>query len=173
MVRFLKIILALGLTIIICGALAAVTIFLTLQFVNDSPTLTATDSPLPPPPTVLFTLPAGTPPPTVIVPAGTDQPTVTVPAGCGEAQAPQLTIGQPAIVTVASDSSLNLRTQPNTEAQIVVILYTDATVTVLAGPICQTNRYWWQIRTSDGLEGWAAESNANRYFLTPAGTPTP
>lgn len=173
MARLLKIILALGLTIIICGALAAVTIFLTLQFVNDSPTLMATDSPLPPPPTVLLTLPAGSPPPTLTVPAGTEQPTVTVPAGCGEAQPPQLTIGQTAIVTVANDSSLNVRTQPNTEAQIVVILSPNATVSVLAGPICQTNRYWWQIRTSEGLEGWAAESNANRYFLTPAGSPSP
>lgn len=173
MARLFKIILAIGLTLTICGLLAAVTVFLTLQFVNDGPALLATASPLPPPPTMLVTFPAGSPPPTSTLPAGEQQPTVTIPAGCGDAQPPQLTNGQTATVTVATDSSLNVRVQPNTEASIITILYPNATVTILAGPHCQANRYWWQIRTSDGLEGWAAESNANRYFLTPAGTPSP
>ena len=173
MARLFKILVAIGLTITVCGLLAAVTVFLTLQFVNNGKALMATASPLPPPPTMVVTLPAGSTPPSPTVPAGEQQPTITVPAGCGDAQPPQLTIGQTAIVTVASDSSLNVRSLPNTEAQIVTILSPNTTVTILAGPHCQTDRYWWQIRTSNGLEGWAAESNANRYFLTPAGTPAP
>jgi hypothetical protein len=63
------------------------------------------------------------------------------------------------IVNSPEDSRLRLRESPNASAPLVNErrLGTGETATVLDGPVDADGARYWQIRTSDGLEGWSAE----------------
>jgi hypothetical protein len=102
---------------------------------NDGPTPTAT-----------VVVDGETPTTEAETPTVTTEPTITVD-------------GTVTIVNSPEGSRLRLRSSPSSSAPLVNDrrLGTGETATVLDGPVDADGARFWQIRTSDGLEGWAAE----------------
>ncbi len=100
-------------------------------------------------------------------------PTVAFPAphanaqDCGGAPAPRLTTGQTARVTLTDGTGNNLRASAATDATVLGVLADGEIVSVIAGPQCAANLYWWQVRRWDGQTGWTAEGDASGYWLEP------
>lgn len=83
---------------------------------------------------------------------------------CGTAPEPRLVEGGSGIVV--SNTELNVRSQPTTRSTEVGTFEQATIVTVLAGPVCADNYYWWRVRTRD-TTGWVAEGIAGRYWIDP------
>jgi uncharacterized protein YgiM (DUF1202 family) len=70
-------------------------------------------------------------------------------------------------VYVINNDTLNVRTEPAIETNILERLDIGAVVTLLDGPR-DTNGYrWWRVRTAQGTEGWAVESADGIQTLIP------
>lgn len=70
---------------------------------------------------------------------------------------PALQVGEQAVVSTVEDT-LRLREGPGTSFAVIVELPEGTLVTLLEGPQIADEFSWWKIRTTDDLEGWAAES---------------
>jgi hypothetical protein len=69
-------------------------------------------------------------------------------------------------VVPTNGQPLRVRTAPGGE--IVTQLQPSDVFVTLAGPQCQGGYAWWQIRTAEGFEGWAAEGGPPEgYFVEP------
>lgn len=86
---------------------------------------------------------------------------------CGTAPAPRLVAGQSARVIVTNGVGNNLRVQPGASATIAGVLADGELFTVLAGPQCVADSWWWQVRRVDGQTGWTAEGGAGQYWVEP------
>jgi Bacterial SH3 domain len=67
-----------------------------------------------------------------------------------------LSIGGNAWVTRAGGLPLRLRSAPSLDGNILDRLAPGTQMTLLAGPQDASGHSWWQIRTTDGREGWVA-----------------
>jgi uncharacterized protein YgiM (DUF1202 family) len=72
------------------------------------------------------------------------------------AKVPALVVGKEYIVTELGDK-INLREKPSLKGKIIGKLHTGETISILIGPHDEEDYYWWQVRTADGIEGWAVE----------------
>ena len=76
----------------------------------------------------------------------------------------RLNVGDYALVT---SPALNFRNAPNTHADRVRDPLEPGTlVSIDQGPQCVDGYTWWQI-TTNHLQGWVAEGNPDKYFLSP------
>ena len=112
----------------------------------------------PPRPTSTATVLRPTP---TVLPTSTPQPTVDV-----SIAPPELTAGYYATVANTGGVGVTVRNGPSTRNVRVVIAPEGSLVYVLEGPTDADALLWWNIRLSDGTEGWAAAD-----FLTPAAGP--
>ena len=78
-----------------------------------------------------------------------------------------LLVGEMAIVTSGEDV-LNVRSQPNTEAEILFHLEDGQMVTLLDMPQFFEGYRWWRIRTTDDREGWAVDRVEGERVMIPA-----
>jgi hypothetical protein len=68
---------------------------------------------------------------------------------------------------------VNVRKEASIRAGIVTVNTANTQVEIIGGPVCEPagkGAYlWWQIRLSDGTEGWSAEAplRTRSYFLEP------
>jgi TolB protein len=86
---------------------------------------------------------------------------------CGTAPAPRLIVGQQARVVVSDGTGNNLRATANTGATVLGVLADGEVFSVLSGPQCSENLWWWQVRRWDGQAGFTAEGNAASYWIEP------
>jgi len=87
---------------------------------------------------------------------------------CGTAPAPRLSLNENARVTYTNGAPLNIRTAP--AGDYIMHLAEGTVVTVISGPSCADNYFWWQIQLeSEGatVGGWAAEGDVDSYYLEP------
>ena len=84
-------------------------------------------------------------------PASEGVKTASAPAAPGG-----LTVGKQAWVTRAGGLPLRLRTAPSLSAEIRDRLQPGTEMTLLSGPQQADGHGWWNIRTTDGREGWVA-----------------
>jgi SH3-like domain-containing protein len=90
-------------------------------------------------------------------PTATLQPTTNTPRPT--TNTPRSTTNmQTATVYTIDGSRLNLRSNPNTDSRIVAQLSRGAHVTIIGGPRTGSGFTWWNVRTRQGVEGWAVES---------------
>lgn len=67
--------------------------------------------------------------------------------------------------------NLNMRSSPEISNNLITTNITGAQLEIIGGPVCglfQGKAYmWWQVRRSDGKEGWSAEAPINEklYFM--------
>ncbi len=80
----------------------------------------------------------------------------TAPAEAQAAAIGALTVGATAYVTRAGGLPLRLRNGPGLNHDVVGRLEPGTGMTLLAGPQQADGHAWWQIRTTDGREGWVA-----------------
>ncbi len=92
---------------------------------------------------------------------------------CRDALPPRLVVGGRARVALAAGETLRLRAGPGLDQPQNGSLEAGQELAVLAGPRCADRLYWWQVRTGDGLTGWAAEGAGGGYFLAPQRLPAP
>jgi hypothetical protein len=79
----------------------------------------------------------------------------------------ELEVGDAARVTLSSrNDALRLRNGAGLNFRIISLLPPGARVTVVDGPRLAENLTWWQIRTSEGNVGWAAEIIGSERALT-------
>ncbi|MEM9954585.1 MAG: hypothetical protein AAF846_23450 [Chloroflexota bacterium] len=96
-------------------------------------------------------------------------------SNCGTAPTPRLAIEQTARITFTDGTPLNLRADP--AGTLLTQLDEGTIATVVEGPVCANGYFWWRLEfpslgTISG--GWAAEGDANDYYLepfTPLGEP--
>ncbi|MCA9959017.1 MAG: SH3 domain-containing protein [Anaerolineales bacterium] len=130
------------------------------------PQLTTTN--LPEPTIILLTAP---PSPTVVAtrpfPTPTTIPTFTPVPTPDLAQPPdEVTIGYYAQVVETGGVGVTVRGGPSTSNVRITIASEGAIVFILDGPMSGDDLLWWQIRLTDGTEGWVAGD-----YLTPAAAP--
>lgn len=61
---------------------------------------------------------------------------------------------------------LGIRPEPTLESHKMYTLPSGTQMTVLDGPICSDNSYFWFVNTSNG-KGWVREGNTEFYFIDP------
>ncbi|MBZ0314888.1 MAG: SH3 domain-containing protein [Anaerolineae bacterium] len=83
---------------------------------------------------------------------------------CPGAPTPRLTIGATGRVSFTNGQPLNIRQSPAGER--VGQLPEGTTFTVLQGPTCADGYFWYQVQ-ADAQNGWAAEGDAEGYFIEP------
>jgi hypothetical protein len=66
-------------------------------------------------------------------------------------------------------SDINFRSSATTQSAKVGILYPGQVVDVIGGPISADGYRWWNLRTEDGLEGWAADLIDGVVIFEPVG----
>ena len=100
------------------------------------------------------------------VPMFTLQPSLAAPAiMCPGAPPPRLTVGGQARVTFTDGTPLRVRATPG--GSIITQLPEGTVIQVIGGPQCQGQYTWWQIQTTDGIQGWSAEGDMESYYLEP------
>lgn len=67
-----------------------------------------------------------------------------------------LTVGSTAYVTRAGGLQLRLRSGPGLGNSVLGAMDPGTGMTLLAGPVDADGYHWWQVRTTDGREGWCA-----------------
>jgi len=75
--------------------------------------------------------------------------------------------GGQALVNTAFGSPLNLRSAPSLRADVILGLLTGQVVTLLDGPERADGVTWWQVRLSNGVQGWSAERAGEIQTLLP------
>ena len=80
---------------------------------------------------------------------------------CPNTQISEVAIGFEAV----SQVSLRMRDVPGGE--YVTTLNEGTAFLIISGPQCQGTYTWWQVRLENGQTGWAAEADADLYFMTP------
>jgi surface antigen len=89
--------------------------------------------------------------------------------GCPSAPA-QLKPGDIAVVTISDANNLNLRLQPGLNQEIITGIPKDASITIVAGPVCKDGFRWYQV-DYQGQAGWSVEVGPEGlYSLFPVGT---
>jgi hypothetical protein len=81
-------------------------------------------------------------------PTETITPSPTIPAA-------PITVGGMVVVAGTEGLGISLRDGPSSEAVRIAILLDGSRSDVIDGPIPEGNLVWWQLRTLDGMEGWA------------------
>jgi hypothetical protein len=78
-----------------------------------------------------------------------------------------------AVVTVGDGETLNLRVQPNVNAERITKIPKYTYVTIIAGPICDGGYRWYEVGW-EGKDGWSAEVGPDGvYNMIPNGQPVP
>jgi hypothetical protein len=93
---------------------------------------------------------------------------------CDEAAQPSLTLGALAYTQL----TIGLRESPGFGGGVLQLVGTDSAVTVMQGPVCVDERWWWYVEANppdaDRVRGWALERFNDQPFLASSGaTPTP
>jgi hypothetical protein len=120
-----------------------------------------------PTPTVIMRTAVPTSPPPTVTVAGGAPAEPTSEGGPGEEAAPtaeptavppgSFAVGA-SVRIVDTGVGLNLRAEPVVAADNIVALVPDGTVLeVIGGPQSDDDFTWWQLRMSDGTEGWGVE----------------
>jgi predicted outer membrane repeat protein len=91
----------------------------------------------------------------------------------------QLQVGIQGRVTLSDGSGSRLHSEPGLTGEQVAVMSDGTPFMVVNGPFCMDGYRWWQLQLADNTAGWAAEADAQVYFLeplpstaTPAFTPT-
>jgi Tol biopolymer transport system component len=94
-------------------------------------------------------------------------PAVEAQGTCGTAPPARLIAGQTARVTISTGTGNNLRATPDGNATVLGVMPEGEVFTVIAGPQCVENLWWWQVRRWDGQTGWTAEGVTGDYWVEP------
>jgi hypothetical protein len=89
----------------------------------------------------------------------------TAAGACPGAPPFTLMLGDWARVSVDPPQSSRIRSSPGSSGEILGEAPAGDNLLVIDGPQCASGLTWWKVRTLDGLEGWAAEGDADAYWL--------
>ena len=87
---------------------------------------------------------------------------------CAGSLPSRLRVGMKAEVTTSGKAwQLSLRSSPDSNANQAHVIAAGRDMTILEGPVCAGQSYWWYIRSEQGFEGWAREGDAEDYWIDP------
>ena len=92
-------------------------------------------------------------------------PDPSVAGACPGAPPFTLAVGDWARVSVVPPQTSRLRSTTGMAGTVVTEAQPGENLLVIDGPRCANGYTWWQVRTLEGLEGWAAEGDADSYWL--------
>ncbi len=105
------------------------------------------------------------------------EPTPVVEANTGDVACPDdpapsyLRVGATAR-TADQNRPVRLRTEPRADSFFQELVYQDAALAVIDGPLCADSFRWWQVSVS-GRTGWTVEAANGRYLLIDPANPPP
>ncbi|MCI0616979.1 SH3 domain-containing protein [bacterium] len=115
-----------------------------------------------------------TPQSNVILARPTDTKPPTTPFICSLAPEIRLQIGNKARITFTSGEKTRLRSAPEGGDNLIATLSEGTELEIIDGPVCyprpgRSDAYvYWKVHvTTNGLEGWLAEGDADAYYLEP------
>jgi len=79
------------------------------------------------------------------------------PAATSQPSGGKLGIGQTVVVTDTGKNKLSFRAGPGTTYEIIRLIKDGTQLTIIGGPKDADGYTWWQMKTNDGLVGWAVE----------------
>jgi len=86
---------------------------------------------------------------------------------CPSALPTRVRVGMTIRVTTSGKvDKLGIRSQPDLDAQRTFQLLSGEQMTVLDGPVCANESYFWYITSARG-DGWVREANEEFYFVDP------
>src|SRR5258708_25895233 len=94
-------------------------------------------------------------------------------ASCPGTPPTQFVIGQRGTVLPSTQGSavpVRVRQQPNKTGSVLTQLREGETFTISGGPQSADGYLWWQIKTDNGVTGWAAARESTGCFIDPIGT---
>ncbi len=87
--------------------------------------------------------------------------------GCPGGMASRLQVGAVAVVDTPNGGPLRLRSEVGQAGRVIALIPEGVRLEMRAGPVCEAERAWWQVRLADGRTGWVSETDADSYFLVP------
>lgn len=101
--------------------------------------------------------------------SATPPPIATTSEDCQGGQPSRLETGDRALIPFEMGAYFRLvvRSAPGLSSPNIARLYAGMDFDVVGGPACADRMTWWQIRRDDGIEGWAAESDRDGYYMRP------
>ena len=80
---------------------------------------------------------------------------------------------KPGDIAVVTNKDLNLRVQPDPNANVIRIIPNFSSVTIISGPVCNSGVRWFEVGYA-GSDGWSAEvSTAGEYHMISNGASVP
>ena len=95
----------------------------------------------------------------------------TPPANC--APPTRLQRGMRAYVLPQPPTPNRVFREANRQSQLVGRIYPGEQMTLIDGPRCVQNSYWWYVQGDNGVIGWTAEGQPGEYWLAPVTAPPP
>jgi serine/threonine protein kinase len=141
----------------------------TAMHIPPSPTWTLTWIPTLIPTTAQPTTePSSTPIPSPTVPTATAEPEYIVWHPCTGTYPSRLHVGDRAHVSLDPPLPNRVRSDPNTDAEVIGHLQVGERMDIEDGPECAQGWIWWYVRSREtGLTGWTAEGDKKDYWLVP------
>lgn len=87
---------------------------------------------------------------------------------CSNAPKIRVSVGIQARVTYNNGLALRVRTEPKISNETYIKSIPEGTrFSIIGGPQCFENYWFWKIKLSDGTNGWVAEGDSIDYFIEP------
>ena len=132
---------------------------------SPPPSLTSTDSASTWTPT---TIPSFTPTLSPTSPSPTATPVYDLWYPCTGTYPSRLRVGDKAFVSLDPPLPNRVRSEPNTDADVIGHLQVGERMQINDGPKCGQGWIWWYVRSQEtGLMGWTAEGDNNNYWVVP------
>ncbi len=94
-------------------------------------------------------------------------PAAIDPLACAPGLPPRLSVGDQAYVIDLMTGGNIIRAGAGRTEERVGMAPVNSVLTILAGPVCADDLFWYQVQTADGLTGWTVEGEAGDYYLGP------
>lgn len=92
---------------------------------------------------------------------------------CPEAPPTRFSVGMHGMVRPADSrnvpNSARIRETPGKDGKLIANLAEGIPFVVLEGPQCQDGLLWWKIKADNGVIGWTAEGDKDKYYFMPIG----
>ena len=137
----------------------------TWTITSPPPSLTPTDVS---PSLTSTAVPSLTPTLSPTSPSPTDTPVYDLWYPCAGTYPSRLRVGDKAFVSLDPPLPNRVRSEPNTDADVIGHLQVGERMQINDGPKCGQGWIWWYVRSQEtGLTGWTAEGDKNNYWLVP------
>lgn len=86
---------------------------------------------------------------------------------CSDSKVSHLKPGDTAYVNAVNDTSNKIRDAAGLGGSTIDHIKPGETISILDGPICESDYIWWKVKNEKGIIGWTAEGIENEFWILP------